>query len=85
MHENNSIDNIVTMFTKITNGLASLSDTIDNDQKVKKVIHTLPPLWEVKTTTLKELNDKKEMELISLIGNLKTYEIERKVREETTP
>ena len=45
----------------------------------------LPPSWEVKATTLKELNDKKEMELIGLIGNLKTHEMERKAREETTP
>ena len=40
---------------------------------------------EVKATTLKELNDKEEMELIGLIGNLKTHEMERKAREETTP
>ena len=31
MYENNSIDNMVTRFTKITNGLASLGDAIDND------------------------------------------------------
>ena len=37
---------------------------------------------EVKATTLKELNDKEKMELISLICNLKTHEIERKAREE---
>ena len=36
-------------------------------------------------TTLKELNDKEEMELIGLIGNLKTNEMERKVREEMAP
>ena len=28
-----------------------------------------------------ELNDKKEMELIGLIGNLKTHEMERKAKE----
>jgi len=36
----------------------------------------------VKATTLKELNDKEEMELIGLIGNLKTHEMERKAKEE---
>jgi len=36
----------------------------------------------VKSTTLKELNDKEEM---SLIGNLITHEIERNVREEKAP
>ena len=73
MHENETIDDMVTRFTKITNGLSSLGDAIDNDQKVRKIIRALPPSWEVKATTLKELNDKEEMELIGLIGNLKTH------------
>ena len=73
MHENDSIDDMVTEFTKITNGLASLGDTIDSDQKVRKVIRALPTSWEVKATALKELNDKEEMERIGLIGNLKTH------------
>ena len=78
MHDNDSIDDMVTRFTKITNDLTSLGDAIDNDQKVRKVICALSPSWKVKATILKELNDKEEMELIGLIGNLKTHEIERK-------
>ena len=85
MHENDSIDDMVTRFTKITNSLTSLGDAIDNDQKVRKVIRALPPSWEVKATTLKELNDKEEMEVISLIDNFKTHEMERKAREEMVP
>ena len=50
---------------------AFLGDEIDNDQKVRKVIRALPPSWEVKTTTLRELNNKKKMELIALISNLR--------------
>ena len=57
---------MVIIFTKITNGLTSLGDVIDNDQKIRKIIRALPPSWEVKTTTLKELNDKEEMKLIVL-------------------
>jgi len=85
MHDNNFIDDMVTRFTKITNGLASLGDAIDNDQKVMKDIQALPPSCEVKATTLKELNGKEEMKLINLIGNLKTHEMERKAREEMAP
>ena len=85
MHDNDSIDDMVAKFTRITNGLAYLGDAIDNDQKVRKVIRLLLPSWEVKTTTLKKLNDKEEMKLIELIGNLKTHEMERKAREEMTP
>ena len=62
MHDNDSIDDMVTRFTKITNGLASLGDAIDNDQNVRKVIRTLPSSWELKATTLKELNNKKEID-----------------------
>jgi len=85
MHDNDSIDDMVIKFTKITNGLASLGDAIDNDQKVRKVIRALPQSWEVKATTLKELNDKEEMKRIGLISNHKTHEMERKAREEMTP
>ena len=84
MQENETIDDMVIII-KITNGLSSLGDSIDNDQKVRKIICALPPSWEVKATTLKELNDKEEMELIGLIGNLKTHEMERKAREEMAP
>ena len=34
MLENESIDEILTRFTKITNALSSLGDKIDNDQKI---------------------------------------------------
>ena len=43
MHENDSVDDMITRFTKITIGLASLGDAIDNDQKVRKVIRALSP------------------------------------------
>ena len=82
MHENDSIDDMVIRFTKVTNGLVVLGDAIDNDEKVRKVIRALLPSWEVKVTTLKELNDKEEMKLIGLIGNLMTQEMERNAREE---
>ena len=36
MHENDTIDDMVTKFTKISNGLASLGDAIDNDQMIKE-------------------------------------------------
>ena len=73
------------MITKITNGFTCLGDEIDNDQKVGKIIRALPPSSEVKSTILKELNYKEEMELIGLIENLKTQEKERKAWEKKVP
>ena len=40
---------------------------------------------EVKITTLKELNDREEMEFFGFIGNLKTHEMKMKVREGREP
>jgi len=84
-NENETITDMITKFTKITNGLTSLGDEIDNDQKMRKVICAFPPSWEVKSTTLKELNDKKKIELIGLIGNLKTHKIKKKLEKKDTP
>ena len=42
IQENESIDDMITKFTKITNALASLYDEINNDQKVSKVIRAFP-------------------------------------------
>ena len=42
MLEDESIDDMITKFTKITNALSSLGDDISNDQKVRKVIRALP-------------------------------------------
>jgi len=47
---------------------------------VRKIIRVLSPSWEIKATTLKELNDKEKIELTSLIGNLKTHDMERKAK-----
>ena len=43
MNYSESIDDMITRFTKITDGLVSLSDSIDNDQKMKKIIRALSP------------------------------------------
>jgi len=82
MNDNETIDDMITRFTKIINGLSFLGDSIDNDQNVRKVIRALPQSWKVKSTTLKELNDKEKMDFMELIGNLKTHKMERKLRED---
>ena len=74
MLDNENIDEMFTYFTKITNGLSSLGDSIDNDQKTQKVIRALPKSWKVKTITLKELNDREEL---TSLASLKISKIMR--------
>ena len=85
MLKSESVDETLTRFIKITNGLSSLGDTIDNDQKIRKVIIVLPKSWEMKATTLKELNDREKMDFSDFIINLKIHEMEMKVQEEREP
>ena len=70
INENEFIDDMIAKFTKITNGLASLGDATDNDQKVRKIIRALPPSWEIKSTALNKLNDREKIKIIRFIGNL---------------
>ena len=78
MHNNETIDDMITRFTKITNKFSFLGDSIDNDKKVRRVIQALPQSWEVKSTTLKELNDKEEIDFMGLIENLKPMRLNEK-------
>ena len=71
MHDNEAIDDMLTCFSKITNGLISLGESIFNDDKI---IQSLFKPWEVKVTTLKELNDSKKIDFTAFRGNLKTHE-----------
>ena len=70
---------MLTRFTNITNILSSLGESINNDQKIRKIIRALPKSWEVKATILKDLNDREEMKFSGFIGNLKTHEMKMKV------
>ena len=45
------------------------------------MIRALLKAWEVKATTLNELNDHEEMDFSEFIGNLKTHEMKMKVCE----
>ena len=54
MFDDESIDDILSHFSTITNALISLCKPINNDQKVRK-IRALPQAYEVKATTLKSL------------------------------
>ena len=45
----------------------------------------LPKAWEVKATTLKELNDREKMDFFDFIENLKTYKIKMKEKKKGIP
>ena len=84
MLESESINEMLTRFTKITSRLPFLR-WYHRQRPKDKVIKALLKFWEVKATTLKELNNREEMNFSGFIRNLKTNEMEMKVREEREP
>ena len=76
MKENETISEMVTRFTDITNSLASLGKEYTQVKKVRKILCALTSDWEKKTTGIEKANDLSIMSLENLIGNLMAYEVQ---------
>jgi len=72
-----TIMDMYTQFTHITNELKSLGKTFSIEELVRKILRFLPRTWEAKVTAIQEAKDLKTLFLDELIGNLQTYELRR--------
>jgi len=72
-----TIMDMYTRFTHITNELKSLGKTFTTEELVRQILRFLPRSWEAKATTIQEVKDLKTLSLDELIGNLQTYELRR--------
>jgi len=77
MGDRETIMDMYTRFTHITNDLKSLRKTFTTEELVRKNLRFLPRTWEAKVTTIQEAKDLKTISLDELIGNLQTYELRR--------
>lgn len=78
MDPKESIQDMFTRFTKITNELSSLGRKFPTDDLVTKILSILPESWEQKVTAIEEFRLLQDMTLEDLIGKLQTHEIHRK-------
>ncbi|XP_070025934.1 uncharacterized protein [Nicotiana sylvestris] len=85
MKEGETIQEIYTRFTKLTNELKSLGRIILEEDKVEKILtRVLPVTWESKITAIQEAKNITTLKLDELIGNLTAYELKRKGLNEET-
>ncbi|XP_069152711.1 uncharacterized protein [Solanum lycopersicum] len=77
MKEGETIHDMFTKFSFITNELRSLGKHISMTKKVRKVLRILPKTWESKVDAITEAKDLKVLTMDALIGNLKTHEMNR--------
>ncbi|XP_069145699.1 uncharacterized protein [Solanum lycopersicum] len=77
MKEGETIHDMFTKLSSITNELRSLGEPISMTKQVRKVLRVLPKSWESKVDAIIEAKDLKVLTMDALIGNLKTHEMNR--------
>jgi len=79
MQGDESIKDMCTRFTDITNNLKSLGKSYSNEEMVRKILRCLPKnKWGLEVSTIDEAHDLKKLELGDLFGKLLTHEIHLK-------
>ena len=76
MKENETIGEMFTRFTDITNSLIGLGKIYTQVEMVRKILRSLTPQWEKKVTAIEEANDLSTLTVENLIGNLMAYEVQ---------
>src|SRR3954470_10606849 len=80
MNEGESIKDMYTRFTDITNSLIGLGKTYSDIKLVRKILLAPTSDWEKKVTAIEEANDLSTLSVENLIGNLMAYEVNLQVR-----
>ena len=85
MGDRETMMDMYTRFTHITNELKSLGKSFTTEELVRKILRFLPQSWEAKVTAIQEAKDMNKISLDELIGNIQTYELRRnsQLKEET--
>jgi len=77
MGDRETIMDMYTRFTHITNELKSLGKIFTTEELVRKILRILPRIWEAKVTAIQEAKELDAITMDELIGNLQTYELRR--------
>jgi len=77
MGDRETVMDMYTRFTHVTNELKSLGKSFTTEELVRKILRFLPRSWEAKVTAIQEAKDMRKITLDELIGNLQTYELRR--------
>ncbi|XP_070049193.1 uncharacterized protein [Nicotiana tomentosiformis] len=86
MKEGETIQEMYTRFTTLTNELKSLRRTLLEEDKVEKILtRVLPVSWERKITAIQETKNVATLRLDELIGNLTAYKLRRQTMKMDVP
>lgn len=78
MKEGETIFEMNSRFTSITNELRFLGESIHVSKKVKKMLKVLPKYWESNVDSITETKDLMTLPMDKLIGNFQTSDLNKK-------
>ncbi|XP_049350219.1 uncharacterized protein LOC125814820 [Solanum verrucosum] len=78
MKEGETIFEMNSRFTSITNELRGLGEPIPVYKQIRKILKVLPKSWESKVDAITKAKDLMTLPMDELIGNLQTYEMNKK-------
>lgn len=78
MKECETIFEMNSRFTSITNELRFLGESIHVSKKVKKMLKVLPKYWESNVDSITETKDLMTLPMDKLIGNFQTSDLNKK-------
>ena len=70
MEEDESFDEFYAKPKNIVNSVFNLGETIPEPKILRKVLRSLPEIFQAKITVIEELKDIDKIPLIKLVGNL---------------
>jgi len=77
MSDKETVMDMYTRFTHITNKLKLLRKSFTTEELVRKILRFLPQSRETKVTAIQEAKKMDEISLDELIGSLQTYELQK--------
>ena len=77
MSDKETVMDICTRFTHVTNKLKSLGKSFIIEELVRKILRFFLHSWETKVTATQEAKKMDEISLDELIGNLQTYKLRK--------
>ena len=82
MHSNETIAQMFSRFTTITNDLNALGKSYTSTELVNKILRSLPKAYQSKVVVIREARDLSKLPLEELMGSLMTHEIMMKDHDE---
>ena len=83
MKQDESISDIFSRLTILTNGLKSLGKSYSEYEIVRKILRSLTSAWHTKATVIEESKNLSSNTVDELIGSLMTYELNLKKSDES--